>query len=30
VTLTAGTWRLLCTLPGHADAGMQATLTVTP
>jgi hypothetical protein len=28
LTLTAGTWRLVCDLPGHADAGMQATLEV--
>jgi hypothetical protein len=28
VTLTPGTWRLWCTLPGHDAAGMHATLTV--
>ena len=26
--LRAGTWRLWCSLPGHANAGMRATLTV--
>lgn len=28
-TLSAGTYKVLCTQPGHADAGMVATLTVT-
>jgi uncharacterized cupredoxin-like copper-binding protein len=28
--LTAGTYTLYCDIPGHRDAGMQATLTVTP
>jgi uncharacterized cupredoxin-like copper-binding protein len=27
-TLHAGKWRLWCSLPGHAKAGMRATLTV--
>ncbi|MSQ36077.1 MAG: hypothetical protein EXR63_02895 [Dehalococcoidia bacterium] len=27
--LKAGSYKLLCTVPGHADAGMRATLTVT-
>ena len=26
--LRSGTWRLWCSLPGHAKAGMRATLTV--
>lgn len=26
---TPGTYELLCTVPGHADAGMRGTLTVT-
>jgi plastocyanin len=29
LTLTAGTWRLWCSLPGHEAAGMHTTLTVT-
>jgi plastocyanin len=29
LTLTPGTWRLWCSLPGHDAAGMHATLTVT-
>ncbi len=28
--LTAGTYELYCTLPGHVDAGMKTTLTVLP
>jgi uncharacterized cupredoxin-like copper-binding protein len=28
LTLTPGTWRLWCSLPGHDAAGMHATLTV--
>lgn len=28
-TLVAGTYELYCNVPGHADAGMKATLTVT-
>lgn len=28
--LTAGTYELYCTLPGHVDAGMKSTLTVLP
>jgi uncharacterized cupredoxin-like copper-binding protein len=28
--LAAGTYVLYCDIPGHRDAGMQATLTVTP
>ena len=28
--LSPGTWKLYCTLPGHAALGMSATLTVTP
>jgi hypothetical protein len=28
--LHAGRWRLWCSLPGHAKAGMRATLTVRP
>ena len=28
VALSAGRWRLLCTIPTHADRGMRATLTV--
>jgi uncharacterized cupredoxin-like copper-binding protein len=28
VTLKPGTYVLLCTLPGHAQLGMRATLTV--
>jgi uncharacterized cupredoxin-like copper-binding protein len=27
-TLTAGTWRLWCGLPGHADLGMDTDVTV--
>jgi hypothetical protein len=30
VMLHAGRWRLWCSLPGHAKAGMRATLTVAP
>jgi hypothetical protein len=30
VALTAGTWRLRCTIPTHAERGMSATLAVTP
>jgi plastocyanin len=29
-TLAAGTYRLWCSLPGHEELGMKATLTVTP
>jgi uncharacterized cupredoxin-like copper-binding protein len=29
-SLKAGTYTILCTIPGHADAGMRATLTVGP
>jgi hypothetical protein len=29
-TLRPGKWRLWCSLPGHAKAGMRATLTVRP
>jgi hypothetical protein len=28
--LRAGRWKLWCSLPGHAKAGMRATLTVRP
>ena len=28
VTLTAGTYTFECTVPGHAEAGMKGTLTV--
>lgn len=30
VTLRAGTYTIVCTLPGHRDAGMVAKLTVKP
>jgi hypothetical protein len=30
VALDAGTWRLRCTIPTHADRGMTATIAVTP
>ena len=30
VTLKAGTYNIYCTVPGHAAAGMQATITVAP
>jgi hypothetical protein len=29
LSLSRGTWYLYCALPGHEEAGMQATLTVT-
>jgi len=29
-TLPAGTYKIYCSLPGHRDAGMVATLRVTP
>jgi plastocyanin len=29
VTLAAGTYTFECTVPGHAEAGMKGTLTVT-
>jgi plastocyanin len=29
-TLAAGTYRLWCSIPGHEELGMKATLTVTP
>jgi uncharacterized cupredoxin-like copper-binding protein len=29
VTLSAGTYNVFCSQPGHADAGMKATLAVT-
>lgn len=30
VTLKAGTYEVLCNIPGHKEAGMKTTLTVTP
>ncbi|HEV8338706.1 MAG TPA: cupredoxin domain-containing protein [bacterium] len=29
-TLKAGSYKVLCTIPGHQEAGMTGTLTVTP
>lgn len=30
VTLAAGTYQMICTLPGHATAGMMGEITVSP